>query len=73
MSLAAEVAPVPLRSPDRLFIGGQWVAPSSDAVIEVVDSASERPYLRVAEARPATWTARWPPRARRSKATVGRG
>ena len=29
---------VPLRSPDRFFIGGEWVAPSSDATIDVIDS-----------------------------------
>ena len=31
-----------LRRTDRLFIGGEWVAPSSDAVFDVVDSHSER-------------------------------
>ena len=40
----------PLRHPDRLFIGGEWVSPSSTATILVTDSASEQPYLRVPEA-----------------------
>ena len=39
-----------LRHPDRLFIGGHWVAPSSDTMIDVVDSTTERVFLRVAEA-----------------------
>ena len=49
MSIASDVA-VPLRRPDRFFIGGQWVTPSSDSVIEVIDSATEQPYFQVAEA-----------------------
>lgn len=32
----------PLKSPDKLFIGGEWVAPSSDATIDVVESATEK-------------------------------
>jgi acyl-CoA reductase-like NAD-dependent aldehyde dehydrogenase len=47
--LAPELS-VPLQSPDRFFIGGQWVKPSSDAWIEVTDSHTEQPYFRVAEA-----------------------
>jgi hypothetical protein len=39
-----------LRHPDRLFIGGRWVAPASQATILVTDSATEAEYLRVAEA-----------------------
>lgn len=39
-----------IRHPDRLFIGGQWVQPSSDAVIEVIAPATETVFLRVAEA-----------------------
>ena len=39
-----------LRHPDRFFIGGQWVVPSSSAKIKVVDSANEQPFLEVAEA-----------------------
>jgi betaine-aldehyde dehydrogenase len=38
---------------DKLYIGGEWVAPSSDAVIEVVSPATEQPVGRVPEAQPA--------------------
>jgi acyl-CoA reductase-like NAD-dependent aldehyde dehydrogenase len=40
-----------LRHADRFFIGGQWVAPSSDARIDVIDSGTEEVFLSVAEAR----------------------
>jgi aldehyde dehydrogenase (NAD+) len=43
----------PLQYPDRLFIGGQWVEPSSTARFEVTDSASETHYLSVPEAQSA--------------------
>src|SRR5580704_11945486 len=52
MSLANEIA-APLRHADRFFIGGEWVAPSSDALIEVTDSSTEELYLSVAEAKDA--------------------
>jgi len=39
-----------LRNPDKFYIGGEWVEPSSDATIEVIDSNDEQPFLRVAEA-----------------------
>jgi acyl-CoA reductase-like NAD-dependent aldehyde dehydrogenase len=42
-----------LRHADRLFIGGQWVLPSSDAVLAVVDSTTEETFLQVAEAQTA--------------------
>ncbi|KZB83130.1 aldehyde dehydrogenase [Amycolatopsis regifaucium] len=35
---------------DKLFIGGQWVTPASDRVIEVVSPASEQTVARVPEA-----------------------
>ncbi|HVX69414.1 MAG TPA: aldehyde dehydrogenase [Mycobacteriales bacterium] len=41
----------PVAHPDRFFIGGEWVAPSSDATIEVIDSHSEEVYFSVAEAK----------------------
>ena len=44
---------VPLRHADRFFIDGDWVAPSSKATFEVIDSSTERVYFRVAEAQPA--------------------
>ena len=40
----------PVSHPDRFFIGGEWVTPSSDAMIDVLDSATEELYFRVAEA-----------------------
>jgi hypothetical protein len=52
MTLATDPR-VPLRSPDRFFIGGEWVAPSSDATIDVIDSGTEQVYFRVPEAQPA--------------------
>ncbi|WEO93655.1 aldehyde dehydrogenase [Streptomyces sp. FXJ1.172] len=52
MSLADE-AKAPISRADRFFIGGQWVVPSSDATIDVIDSATEELYFRVAEAQAA--------------------
>jgi aldehyde dehydrogenase (NAD+) len=49
MSLASETS-APIRHADRFFIGGQWVAPSSDATIKVIDSGTEETYFTVAEA-----------------------
>ena len=40
----------PLRHPDRFFIGGEWVEPSSRAQIDVRDSTTEEVFLSVAEA-----------------------
>src|SRR5262250_2562727 len=39
-----------IHHPDRFFIGGEWVAPSSSARIDVRDSATEEVFLSVAEA-----------------------
>lgn len=50
MSLTSTLRQAPLRHPDRFFIGSRWVEPSSTAVLEVTDSHTELPYLRVAEA-----------------------
>jgi len=44
---------VPLRHVDRFFIGGDWVVPSSDATIDVIDSSTELVYFKVAEAQAA--------------------
>ena len=41
----------PVGSPDRLYIDGAWVTPSSDAMFDVIDSATEEVFFRVAEAR----------------------
>jgi aldehyde dehydrogenase (NAD+) len=43
----------PLRSPDRFFIGGEWVTPSSPAMIDVTDSATEQLFFSISEAREA--------------------
>ena len=43
---------VPLSNNDRFFIGGEWVKPSSDAVLDVIDSATEQLYFSVPEAQP---------------------
>ncbi|WP_028923057.1 aldehyde dehydrogenase [Pseudonocardia acaciae] len=51
MSLAPEMR-VRLRHLDRFFIDGQWVAPSTDSTIEVIEPATEELFFRVAEARP---------------------
>ena len=52
MSLANETS-APLRHSDRFFIGGEWVQPSSGAMIDVTDSATEQLFLSVAEAKDA--------------------
>ena len=43
----------PLRAVDRFYIGGEWVRPSSDATIDVIEPATEEVYYRIAEAREA--------------------
>ena len=45
--------PVHIKHPDRLFIGGQWVTPSSSAQIELVSPVTEQVFGRVAEAQEA--------------------
>jgi acyl-CoA reductase-like NAD-dependent aldehyde dehydrogenase len=40
----------PLSRPERLFIGGEWVAPSTGSTFDVVDSGTEEIYFTVAEA-----------------------
>src|SRR5215475_14436669 len=52
MSIASQ-ASAPIRHADRFFIGGQWVAPSSDATIKVIDPGTEELYFSVAEAQAA--------------------
>jgi aldehyde dehydrogenase (NAD+) len=46
---AAVMAPV--RHPDRFYIGGEWVTPSSDATFDVIDSNTEEVFFAVAEAK----------------------
>jgi len=42
-------ATAPIRNTNRFYIGGQWVAPSSDSTISVIDSDTEQVYFTVAE------------------------
>jgi aldehyde dehydrogenase (NAD+) len=49
-STTPTLSPPPLRHTDRFFIGGEWVAPASAAVIDVIDSDTEELFFRVAEA-----------------------
>ena len=46
----AEAPTAPVRHPDRLFVGGEWVEATSGTTINVIDSATERVYFTVAEA-----------------------
>jgi acyl-CoA reductase-like NAD-dependent aldehyde dehydrogenase len=43
----------PARNPGRFYIGGKWVLPSTDAVIDVIDCATEDLFFQVAEAKDA--------------------
>lgn len=43
----------PLRAPEKFFIGGQWVAPSSDAKIDVISPVTEEIIMSYPEAQPA--------------------
>ncbi|MHB8695351.1 MAG: aldehyde dehydrogenase [Solirubrobacteraceae bacterium] len=51
MSLAASSI-APLAHPDRLFVDGNWIVPSSSETIGVTDSATGDEYFRVAAAGP---------------------
>jgi hypothetical protein len=46
-------ASAPISHADRFYIGGQWVMPSSDATISVIDSNTEELYFTVPEAQAA--------------------
>jgi aldehyde dehydrogenase (NAD+) len=41
---------ISLQHPDRLFIGGEWVVPSSSMQFQVIDCSTERPVASVAQA-----------------------
>ena len=47
---AIRATTLPVQHGDRLFVGGEWVAPSSDATFDVIDPATEELYFRVAAA-----------------------
>jgi acyl-CoA reductase-like NAD-dependent aldehyde dehydrogenase len=44
------IATLPITHPDRFFIGGEWIEPSSDKTIKVINSGTEELFLMVAEA-----------------------
>src|ERR1700722_2584830 len=50
---ASQITIAPIKHPDRFYIGGEWVAPSSSDVIDVIQPATEDVYLQVAEAKAA--------------------
>ena len=43
----------PFDTPTDFFIDGEWVAPSTDATFDVIDSSTEQVYFRVPEAQAA--------------------
>jgi len=47
----------PLQHPDKLYIGGKWVTPSTDRMIDVIAPATEQVFARVAEAMEADMVA----------------
>ena len=49
MAMTREVG-VPIEHADRFFIDGEWVAPSSSSMFDVVDSGTEELFVRIAEA-----------------------
>lgn len=53
MTATTNTAPQGLRSYTKLFIGGRWVEPSSDKVIEVVSPSTEEVLATVPEAQEA--------------------
>jgi len=51
--MTLNTSPAPIRNPDRFFINGEWVAPSSTAKIRVINSGTEEEFVSVAEAQAA--------------------
>jgi acyl-CoA reductase-like NAD-dependent aldehyde dehydrogenase len=51
MSMTCDVR-APIAHPNGFFFGGEWVEPSSDATISVIEPATEDVYFRVAAAQP---------------------
>jgi aldehyde dehydrogenase (NAD+) len=47
---AGRATTIPVQHADRFFIGGAWVAPSSDATVDVIDSGNEEVYYTIAAA-----------------------
>jgi acyl-CoA reductase-like NAD-dependent aldehyde dehydrogenase len=52
MSLTAQHK-VDLRHPDRLFIGGEWISPSTTSTFDVINPATEQVQMRVVAAQAA--------------------
>jgi acyl-CoA reductase-like NAD-dependent aldehyde dehydrogenase len=50
---ASQITVAPIKHPNRFYIGGEWVTPSSSDVIDVIQPATEDIYLQVAEAKAA--------------------
>ena len=50
MATISAVNNSPVKHPDRLFIGGEWVSPSSSSQISVTTPSTEDHYVTVAEA-----------------------
>jgi acyl-CoA reductase-like NAD-dependent aldehyde dehydrogenase len=53
VTLNVQSTRVPIEHPESLFIGGEWVKPSTDAQISVIAPATEQVYMRVADAQEA--------------------
>lgn len=49
--MMASTSLAPIRCPDQLFIDGQWIEPAGTSKINVINSATEELFGRVAEAR----------------------
>ena len=47
---------MPLSNTGRFFIHGEWTKPTSDAVIDVIDSATEQLYFQFPKRSPRIWT-----------------
>ncbi len=44
---------IPMQYPDRIYVGGEWVATSSGTSFDIIDSNTEELYFTIAEAREA--------------------
>jgi aldehyde dehydrogenase (NAD+) len=53
MAMQAPQGAAILQRPERFFIGGEWVSPSTDATFDVISPATEELFVRVAEAQEA--------------------
>jgi aldehyde dehydrogenase (NAD+) len=49
----SEAIAINLKHPERFFVGGEWVTPSSERMLDIVSPSTEQTILRVAEAREA--------------------